>query len=254
MKSMKMKNDIRRSVQTIAIDPEKKERSMRILSAAVEKKRLMPCGRRAFWYYQIKYMDKSVMAGHALACILLLLIQMILRRRDVDVEQAILFSIIFSVTFGVVTLEEIGHIFYTGIAELSESCYFNAKQIVAIHMLLSGILNLTFLLLGTLFVGYQWKIGFVQTGLYFLTPFVIAQSVCLKILLSETGRRNTGVLPAVGIFLVVCCLSLSMIPGLYQAVMLTAWAAAFVVGTSILTIQVKKLFQKMEKGEILCTN
>lgn len=203
---------------------------------------------------QIKYMDKSMTWIHMVVCIVLLLITIFFSRYGVEKENIILISMILSGILGVVTIVEVSRIFFSGIAELSESCYFNVKQIVAFQMLISGIINLTVLFIGILFVGFQWKIHLLQIGLYVFVPFVTAQCCCLRVLLTEAGRRNSYLLVMVGVFLVVFYMVLASMPDLYLATSLTLWGIAFLIGLLLMGMQIKALFRGIEKGDILCMN
>ncbi len=169
-------------------------------------------------------------------------------------EDIILYSLFLSGVLGIMSVVGIGRIFGTGIAELSESCYFNVRQIVALHMLLSGIINLTVLSIGIVFVGMQWQISLLRLGLYILVPFVTAQSCCLRVLFTEAGRKNSYLLITTGIFLVMFYLIIGSMPELYMAAAYAVWTAALIVGLVLLGIQINDLFRRIEKGEILCMN
>ena len=239
----------------IKIDEKRKAETMDILQKAISEKQVgILNSRKLIIRGQIRYMDKSVIMIHALLCIILSAIGVIMGRQGVPKEEMILFSMMLSGVMGIVSIAQTGRFFSSGIAELSESCYFNIKQIVAFHMVLSGIINLTFLLLSVFFVGIQWKMNLLQVGLYLLVPFVMTQCCCLRVLLTEAGRKNTYLLVMTGIFSIIFYLIIASIPDLYRITALAVWCIAFIIGLLLLGIQVKTLFKGMERGDMICTN
>ena len=243
------------TADSLVIDEERKKETLLFLQKQITDKPIgILSSRIHIFLNQIRYMDKSTTWVHSAICIVLLLIMMFFSRYGVEKENIILISMILSGILGVVTIAEVSRIFFSGIAELSESCYFNVKQIVAFQMLISGIINLTVLFIGILFVGSRWQIHLLQIGLYLLVPFVMAQCCCLRVLLTEAGRRSSFLLVMVGAFLVVFYMILASIPSLYLVASLTLWGIAFLIGLLLMGMQIKALFQGIEKGDILCMN
>lgn len=255
MEIREIKDRFRIEDRTIKIDEKRKEDTIILLQKNIEEKQINTLvSRKRILINQFRYMDKSTICVHLLLSVVLLLTAAVMKQRGAEEEDIILFSMLLSGVLGIASIVGISRIFFSGIAELSESCYFNVRQIVAFHMLLSGIINLTALSIGIIFVGLQWKIGLLRIGLYTLVPFVTAQCCCLKVLLTEAGRRNSYLLIMVGVFLVIFNLIMASMPELYRVTAYAAWAAAFVIGVLLLGIQIKALFRGIEKGEIICMN
>ena len=239
----------------IRIDEKRKAETMLILQKEISEKQIgVLNSRKLIIKGQIRYMDKSVIIIHALLCMILSTAGVITSCHGASKEDMILFSMMLSGVMGIVSIVQTGRIFSSGIAELSESCYFNIKQIVALHMVLSGIINLTFLLLSIFFVGIQWKMNLLQVGLYLLVPFVMTQCCCLRVLLTEAGRKNTYLLVMTGIFSIIFYLIIASIPELYRITALAVWCIAFIIGLLLLGLQVKALFKGMERGDMICMN
>lgn len=250
-----IKNRFHAADHLVIIDQQRKEETMQLLQKHIfEKHVTVLSSKRRILCNQIRYMDKSAAGVHVLFCALLLLIAVFMYQKGADKGDIILAAMILSGVLGVVSIVEVGHVFYPGIAELSESCYFNVRQIVAVHMSLSGIVNLTALCVGILFVGAGWKMSLIQIGLYVLVPFVVSECCCLGVLLTEAGRKNSYLLIMVGAFLVVFYMILASIPDLYQVSALAIWGAAFLAGSFILGLQIKRLFKGIKRGEIICMN
>ena len=239
----------------IRIDEKRKAETMDILQKEISEKQIgILNSRKMIIRGQIRYMDKSVIVIHALLCMVLSAAGVIMTFQGVSKDDMLLFSMMLAGVMGIVSIAQTGRIFSSGIAELSESCYFNIKQIVALHMVLSGVINLTFLLLSVFFVGIQWKMNLLQVGLYLLVPFVMTQCCCLRVLLTEAGRKNTYLLVMTGIFSIIFYLIIASIPELYRITALSVWCIAFIIGLLLLGIQIKTLFKGMERGDMICTN
>jgi len=255
----------------IIIDEKRKEEALSLLQREITEKQVRVLrNRKRILLQQFRYMDKSMIGIHTAFCIVPILVMAVLHGckgksligkfliekflLEIGEKDIIFISAILSGILGILSIMEIGRIFFSGIAELSESCYFNVRQIVAFQMFLSGIVDLSVLFFGILFVGMRWKIDLIRIGLYILVPFVIAECCCLMVVFSEAGRRNSYLLLMVGAFVIVLdCILLSS-PELYRTTALTVWAGALMVGLLLFAVQVRLLFRGIEKGEILCTN
>lgn len=254
-KEKEFADKFREEDKMLVIDEKRKKESLLLLGETISQKRIhIAYDKKQIFLNQIRYMDKSMLVIHMGICAILSLLILNFSRYGADKEAIIAFSMISSAALGIISIVEISRIFFSGIAELSESCYFNVKQIVACHMFIAGIINLTILSLGVLFVGIRWKMNLLQAGLYVLVPLVVTECCCLKVLLSEIGRKSLYPLVMVGAFLVVFYLVLASSPGLYEITALGIWGTAFFAGIVMLAWQIKNLFQRIEKGEIVCTN
>lgn len=241
--------------RNLQIDEKRKNASLRILQNKVKEKKISLINNKTqILWNQIKYMDKSILMYHLLLFIIILPIMTLMRRSAVDKEGIIITCVILSGVLGIISIFEISHIFFSGIAEISESCYFNVKQIVAFYMSISGIINLTLLSIGILFVSVGWKIELLRVGLYILVPFVFTECCCLGVLLTKVGRKSSYMLVITGIFVIVSELILTSSLKLYETAALIIWGMAFAAGLFILGIQIKILFTGIKKGEIICMN
>lgn len=255
MREKEILNKFQNADKTIVIDEKRKRDTLLLLRENIDNKQIsITKSRKRILINQVQYMDKTVMGIQLLLCAILLLVMAVLKWQEMSKQDMIAFSMVLSGMLGIISIVEVGRIFFSGIAELSESCYFNVRQIVALHMALSGIINLTVLMIGIVFASSQWKIDLLQIGLYVMVPFVGAECCCLGILLSEAGRKNIYLLIMTGIFLVIFYLILASIPDLFQVTAVSAWGAAFAIGLALLGIQVKILFRRMNKGEMICMN
>lgn len=258
-----IREEFRITDRTAVIDEKRKEETLSFLQEEIAKKQVRVLNdRKEILFQQFRYMDKFMILIHAAFCIVPAFLMAILHwsmgfgRFEMELGEGdiILIFTIVSGILGIVSIMEISRIFFSGIAELSESCYFNVRQMVAFQMLLSGIMNLTVLFIGIFFVGIRWKMELLRIGLYVLVPFVIAECCCLMVVLSEAGRRNSYFLVMVGAFVIVFYCILASSPELYRVTALAVWGAALMAGLLLLGVQIRLLFRGIEKGEILCTN
>lgn len=250
-----IKEKFRITDRLIQIDENRKRESISLLQNKIKEKHInMAHHGRKILLQQVRYMDKLIMITQIVLYVIVVIIAIMMRQKGVLEEEIILFSILISGLFGIISIAQISRIFSSGIAELSESCYFNVKQIVAFQLLISGVMNLTMLFFVILFVGLFWKIALIQIGLYILVPFVIAQCCCLKALLLEIGRKNSYLLIIVGIFITILYIVIASIPRVYQLTALSIWGVSFVVGILLLGMQVRALFEGIERGDMLCMN
>ena len=248
--------------RNVAIDEKRKEESLSFLQKEFSKKKAgILHSRKKILLRQFWYMDKSMFGIHIVFCILSLAFIVFLHEYAgngnlsvIEEEHIILTATIVSCILGVISILGIVHVFYAGIAELSESCYFNVRQMVAFRMFLSGIISLTILTIDILFIGMRWKMNLLRVGLYIFVPFLITECFCLMIVLSEAGRKNIYPLVAAGIFSVAVNGFLAVWQELYRMTALFVWGIAFVIGLLLFAVQMNMLFRGIEKGEILCTN
>lgn len=255
MNNTEIRDRFRQEEQTIIIDDRRKADAMTLFKKNIAEKQIHGINSKMhILLNQLRYMDKKAMLAHALFCVVLLLVIMVMKRYGVDKDNVISCSVILSGVLGIVSVAGISRIFFSGIAEIGESCYFNVRQIVALHMSISGIINLTGLSVGIIFVGIQWKIKLLQAGLYILTPFVAVQCCCLHALLTKAGRKNSYSLIMLGIFLIILYAILVSIPNLYNIAASAVWMLAFITGVLLLGIEIRLLFKGIKKGEILCMN
>lgn len=250
-----IKDKFRITDSMIKIDEKRKKDTFLLLQKNIDKKQFRVLNsRKGILLNQLRYMDKSMTVIHLVLCVVLISITYVMKMYGVERADIILFSMLLSGILAVVSILEISRIFSSGIAEISESCYFNVKQIVAFQMLISGIINLMLFSIEILLAGYGWKIELVHIALYILVPFVFTECVCLGVLLMEAGRKKSYLLVMAGTFTMALFFVLSLSPKLYKATAIVVWGAAFVAGLFILCLQIKILFSGIKKGEIICTN
>lgn len=203
---------------------------------------------------QILYMDKTMLWIQLLAELIVMLIFLKLGRLEIAREDIVAYTIIFSGMMGIFVPGGIHRSFASHMVELSETCYFNTKQMVVFQMIYAGVGSLVLLVAGSLFVGINWQVNLVQISIYMLVPYIFSCCCCLGALLTETGRRNNYTFIVVGLLVNVFFIILASNPDVYRISALIFWATALGAGVLLFAIQLKILFHHIEKGEILCMN
>ena len=241
--------------QRISIDERKRNEAMAFIGQKVEEKeKTMQVDRLGMIMSQIQYMDKSMLWIQIVVECIVIFLFLRFGYYETSQEDVLAYSIICSGVLGVLLPAAMHRSFANNVAELSETCYFNAKQIMVFQMAYSGILCLALLAGGIFFVGIRWKISFIRIGLYVVAPFAFSGCCCLGAMLTEVGRRTSYMFVVVGLFLGVFYIVLVSFTCIYQVSALLFWGIALIVGVCLFGIQLHILFQDIDKGEILCMN
>lgn len=158
---------------------------------------------------------------------------------------------------GILSITSIGVIdkmFFGKMAELGASCYFNTKQCVAAWMVMSGMINVVVLFLLAGYLNGFWHVGLLQVGLYILTPYLLSGMIALGILSMETGKKHSFLFVISGFLMSIGYGVIGAIPGIMFTVANRIWTAVFILSLLLFVIQIKRLFNRMEKGDVLCMN
>ena len=166
----------------------------------------------------------------------------------------IAYTIVYSGMLGVLLPAAVHRSFASNMAELSETCYFNTKQMVVLQMIYFGISSLVFITIGIFLVGVKWQIPLVQISLYGLVPFVLSGCCCLGALMTKNGRRNSYTFVGTTIFLGMFYMTLVSNSWICDSTVLFLWGILLLVGIFLFAIQLALLFRYIDKGEILCMN
>lgn len=260
MNSDDIRKIFEKSDEEIVIDSGKREEALRGLHQEISRMKSSDVSaaamydRKRIFMRQFCYMDKTMLWLQMGGCVIMLFAAAAMSRLKLESEDMLVFVAILSTLLSVFSLTGIGRIFAANMTELSESCYFNVKQMVALQLMSSDVLNLTALLLVVIFTGFRWPLTMVQAALYILVPYVMTQCGCMGVLLTEFGRQNTYIMFAAGILLCMCYIFIGSVPGIYQASAIMFWGIAFMAGMMILGTLLRILFAGIEKGEMLCMN
>lgn len=156
---------------------------------------------------------------------------------------------------GVAGCSQLSRHFAKGMAELEQSCYFNLAQMWTIRMVLTGLVDLMILTLCSGRIAERTDMPFGAVCLYVLVPFVLANVCCMLFFTALRGGRSryvqlvlafvTGILSAVP----------SVTPSeAYAQSSLWVWAAALAGGAGFYLWQLRCMYGKIKRGDVVCWN
>lgn len=251
----KVKRLFEEAQQQVFIEEERKKSGIaNVVHNSDLKQKKSYAGRWNVLWNQSRYMDKTILWIQLLAEAMVAFIFFGLGKMEVLSQDMIAYSIVCSGMLGVLLPAAVHRSFASNMAELSETCYFNTKQMVVLQMIYSGMSDLVFILLGILLIGTRWQIPLVQISLYVFVPFVFSGCCCFGVLLTKNGRRKPYSFAGTGLFLMAFYMILVSIPRIYEPTALLLWGVFLVAGICLFGIQLMILFRYIDKGEILCMN
>lgn len=237
----------------ITIDAKRRRQTLELLTSEIEHKKVVnKNGRKQILYHQLNYMDKRVWMINLAMCLAFIMLFFIMSYHNVDQQTIIFFAILMSTILGSFSMVIICNTFSSGIAELADSCYFNVSQIVLLELTILGIGNLAALSVAVIFVGIRWDMHLLHIGFYIFVPLLFTEVVSLGALMTEKARRRPYLVIVCGIFSTVIFLVLASMPSLFLSSAIVFWGFAFFIGIVLLAIEIRKLFTKINEGEILC--
>ena len=143
--------------------------------------------------------------------------------------------------------------FSNGVGELAGTCYFNTKQLAGLEMTLLGGINLIMIAFAVLYVGIQWKLNLFRIGVYMGVPFLFTVSVCLGCMMAENCRRRSALTAGAAVFSAALVLAAAAVPQIYLPSAAAVWCMVLAAGAAVLSVQIRRLFNEIGRGEILCT-
>lgn len=256
---MRKEDDIRalfrESDAEIGIDEEKKRYALKTLEKQVYNRKISPARSRArLVKNQLYYMDKRLWAAALLLNLLFLLALPGMGAGGADEREIRTFSMVAASVSGTVSILVLARNFTNGIAELTETCYFDARQLVAMELTALGAMNFVILTLEILYVSFHWKIWIFRAGIHIAAPFFFTVAICLGCLMAEPGRNKSYVLAGAGLLSAAAAGALSCVPQAFALPAAALWYVGFAAGLAVLFLQIRRLFAEIGKGELLCAD
>lgn len=251
----KVKRLFEEAQQQMFIEEERKKSGIaNVVHSADLKQKKTWAGRWNVFWNQSRYMDKTILWIQLLAEAMVAFLFCVFCTLEVPRQDMIAYIIVCSGMLGVLVPAALHRSFASNMAELSETCYFNTKQMVVLQMIYFGISSLVFITIGIFLVGVKWQIPLVQISLYGLVPFVLSGCCCLGALMTKNGRRNSYTFVGTTIFLGMFYMTLVSNSWICDSTVLFLWGILLLVGIFLFAIQLALLFRYIDKGEILCMN
>lgn len=254
MKNSEIKNLFTKADQQLLVDKTRKQKTYNVMIEELEKQKIPMMSEKNILLHQLYYMDKLFFVVYGVIICLGIIAIAALQHTGVDQNEMIMICMGGAGLLSIMSISVIDKLFFGRVGELGESCYFNTKQCVATWLVLSGMINGAMLFLIVNYLSWHWKIGLLQVGLYILTPYLLSNVIALGILSMETRRKRVSLFGMSVFFLPISYGVIGSIPGIFLITALWMWMVAFFVLGILIVMQVKRLLNKMEKGEILCMN
>lgn len=243
----------RRDSSRIPIDQERKARSLFLLNRAIEGKKTVPLASGAeIIRGQMRFLDYRLTAVQGMGCLLLFLFY---RSLHGTLKGGMLYLPVTASApvFGMLMMMACSRGEAQGMAELAGSCFFNYRQVCALRLVFHGIANLLALTgLSVVLCGYLERSA-VETGIYFLVPFLMTGCVQFAILLSGFGQKSYAQ-AAGGLTMTAVWAGMSSFPRIYGQAALTVWFMALAVCIAGFGTETAVVLKRMERGDLLCMN
>lgn len=239
----------------LAPDPVRKEQALEAIRREAAQKKIQSAP--ACWdivIIELKYISPLfwILQGAFLIALLFLLEKTYLNNGALP--DYLQWASIAAAWLGVLIYSNFGRHFFRGMAELEQSCYFNLSQIWAVKMALAGTVDILILSLCCGRISRLTKTPFFQVILYLLVPFVLSNICCLLFFTAlRGGKSRYGQL--VRAFLAgLIALVPAVIPRIYEVDFLWVWLLMLFAGMAVLAWQIVLMYEKIERGEVLCWN
>ncbi len=162
---------------------------------------------------------------------------------------------ILAAWMGVLGCGDMGRHFSRGVAELEQSCYFNLLQLWTIRMILSGSVDIVVLMFCSVRIAEYTVMPFVQVSLYILVPFVLSNVFCLLFVTGLRGGRGWyGQIVAAFVTGILAAVQTRIPAHFYTMAFIWVWVAALLAGGLLLAWQLRYMYEKIRRGEVLCWN
>lgn len=236
------------------IDDQRKAESLFVVREGVEKKRIkrVPSFAEHIWS-QMRFQTWKYWTVQGGVLFTAMLLVFLLQRGQKVGTEAIVLCSAFLVLAGNLCLSSLGRVLSWHMAELEQTLYLNLKQMVCIHMLAAGVVNLAVLSVFVCVNGSRSEVGTGAYLLYMLVPFIWSDILYLYVL-TVSRKTSSGYrqLSSAVIGVLLATMLPSMWKYAYEADFLFAWGCLCVAGIVLITIQIKGILSKIERGEILC--
>lgn len=237
------------------VDERKKEDGLGQISLEIEQKKIR--NYPSFWrgiLEQMQFQTPGFWICQVLILAAALLFGIYLKGLGEGGLTAMTMVSVFTVIAGSVSINSLNRVFAWHMAELEQTLYLNLKQMVSMHLLLSGVIDLCFLSILIGLLGPSQSEGMGAFAVYLLVPFLWANVCWLQALTAWRGILRGYRQICLGLFCGLMALLPGFIPEVYASVYLPVWGGLFVAGFMGLAAALRRLFRKTEGGDMICLN
>ena len=254
-KSKSVSMDIWEQARCLSPDYDERKQAMEAIQKEIARKsiRYTPSYRELF-IIELQYISPSFWLLQGIFVAGLLLFFCMIPDQEHHFENYIGCISIAAAWMGVVACSDLGRHISRRMAELEQSCYFNLPQMWTMRMILTGIVDIVLLVFCSGRIAETVSAPFAHVCVYVLVPFVLSNGCCLLLFsFMRGGRGRYGQLTmafAAGMIAMIP----SITPSWYQIEFLGIWLGVLLAGVLLFLWQVRILYGKMIRGEILCWN
>lgn len=243
-------------LQTLAPEEGRRDRALREIRQAAQRKtiRRIPSPLELAWT-ELQYISPGfwLLQGALTVALVILLEETALN--EGGLKDYLPWASVLAAWMGVAGCVSLGRHFSRGMAELEQSCFFNLSQLWTIKMALSGTADILILLLASGRIAAEASVPFIQVCLYVLVPLVLANICCLLFFTAiRGGRSRYGQLAMAFIAGIIAVIPASWPEEAYGGASLWAWVLALFCGMGIYLWQLRCMYMKIRRGEIVCWN
>ncbi len=243
-------------LQTLAPEEGRRDRALREIRQAAQRKTIRrTLSPLELAWTELQYISPGfwLLQGALTVALVILLEETALN--EGGLKDYLPWASVLAAWMGVAGCVSLGRHFSRGMAELEQSCFFNLSQLWTIKMALSGTADILILLLASGRIAAEASVPFIQVCLYVLVPLVLANICCLLFFTAiRGGRSRYGQLAMAFIAGIIAVIPASWPEEAYGGASLWAWVLALLCGMGIYLWQLRCMYMKIRRGEIVCWN
>ena len=244
-----------RDARGLVPDSGKKKAALAAISRAVEEKNIeLTPSLWEIFLTELKYISPYFWILHGgMAAVVFALIKRAAEDSGGLIE-CLRWGSIAAALMGVLICGSLGKHFSAGMAEMEQSCFLNLSQVWTMKMILTGSVDILVLLLFSGEIARSIQVLYGQICVYLLAPFVLSNVCCMLLIMYVRGSRGRYGQLAIALLSGIIAALPPTVPHAYEIQYLWVWGLWMVSGTGILAWQIRSMYRKFARGEVLCWN
>lgn len=249
-------NDLRKLFreQESAFDRAKAKERMSGIEAAIHDKQIVYRPRKAeILRIQLRYMEKSYWIIQSLLLVFVLSVFAVYGRAGgawLGERQLFAFGACAAAFIGMGGMLGLERLMSFHMRELTSTMYFNFGQLVSIRMVISGVVDLLFLMLLSFGVAYYVQTSAYTVAVYLLIPFVLSNLFYFAVFSLVRERGRTIAFVAVAVFSCVAGWRASEAAARYMRGSTWKAAALAAVAAAVLFVEIKCVLTQIRQEAV----
>lgn len=236
-------------------DPHKKNHSLTCIQGAIEAREIHSAPTPGqLLGIQLQYIPLLfwLVQGGLLMSLLLFLYKF--TEQGMKLTDYLWWGSIMAAWMGVLSQGLLGKHFSHGMAELEQSCCINLSQMWTIRMILTTGVDIVILTVFSGGIALRTETFVGRIAVYLLTPFVLSNICCLSVISVLRGCRSRYALAVLAVVTALLAVSPSVFPEIYNAAWLWVWFCLLFLETAIFAGQIRRCYDRITRGEMICWN